>query len=318
MSADEREAYFAYAEDCYQSILQAAERGEDDVVAELVDFEHEYAPLFTYFLTESCAADLDLLSSADLASFNEGPDIPIRDGYGNLVARWGADVPVSLNTRVDRIDWSGNGVIVDTSQGVLRGKTALITVSTNVLASGAIEFTSRLPDWKADAIVNVPTGESNKICLHFNRDVFGPEGSGYHNSWIENEIPSGFEASVMGLNVAIVAVGGRHASWLEKQGQQAAEEYALDQVANVFGEEIRRHLTRSIVTAWVSDPWTLGTWSHTTPGQAHQREELARPLEDRLFFAGEATTVGDQATCHGAYRSGIRAAREISDLPGIG
>ena len=80
-----------------------------------------------------------------------------------------------------------------------------------------------------------------------------------------------------------------------------------------FGEDIRHHLTRSIVTAWISDPLTLGTWSHTTPGQAHQRVELARPLEDRLFFAGEATTVGDQATCHGAYRSGIRAAGEIAD-----
>ena len=116
----------------------------------------------------------------------------------------------------------------------------------------------------------------------------------------------------MGLNVAIASNGGRQASWMEKQGQQVAEEYALNLVASVFGEDIRRHLTRSIVTAWESDPWTRGTWSYTLPGQAHQRTELARPLNECVYFAGEATTIGDQSTCHGAYRSGIRAATEIA------
>ena len=69
---------------------------------------------------------------------------------------------------------------------------------------------------------------------------------------------------------------------------------------------------RMVVTAWTTEPWTRGSYSCALPGQAHQREVLARPLEERLFFAGEATTVGDNSTCHGAYRSGIRAAREIA------
>jgi len=49
------------------------------------------------------------------------------------------------------------------------------------------------------------------------------------------------------------------------------------------------------------------------PGQAHQRTKLAQALDERLFFAGEATTVGDHACCHGALKSGIRAAQEISN-----
>jgi monoamine oxidase len=234
------------------------------------------------------------------------------NGYGNLVAAWGAAVPVSLNTRVDAVDWSGARVRVDTSQGDLSAKTVLCTVSTGVLAASDIKFTPLLPDWKIEAILGLPTGTENKIAVHFDRDVFGADGRGYHNVWNDAGEAAGFEASVMGQNIAIVFTGGRHAIWLEKQGQQASHDFALERVAEVFGNDIRQHVTRSIVTAWTSESWTKGSYSCALAGQAHQREMLARPLEERLFFAGEATTVSDNSTCHGAYRSGIRAAREIA------
>ncbi len=48
------------------------------------------------------------------------------------------------------------------------------------------------------------------------------------------------------------------------------------------------------------------------PGQAYQRANLQRPVDERLFFAGEATVTGGQGTCHGAYLSGIQAAQEIA------
>ena len=38
---------------------------------------------------------------------------------------------------------------------------------------------------------------------------------------------------------------------------------------------------------------------------------LARPIDDRLFFAGEATDIEHPATVHGALASGQRAAAEI-------
>jgi len=99
--------------------------------------------------------------------------------------------------------------------------------------------------------------------------------------------------------------------WLEKQGQQAGLDFALNQITDVFGNDIRNHIDNSIVTAWATEPLTLGSYSCALPGQAHQRVELARPIDNKLFFAGEATIVGAQATCHGAYLSGIRAAQEI-------
>ena len=45
------------------------------------------------------------------------------------------------------------------------------------------------------------------------------------------------------------------------------------------------------------------------------RRELARPLDGKLFFAGEATSVDYYGTADGAYQSGLRAAEEINRSP---
>jgi len=312
LNAAEREAYNAYRAECFAAVIAAAERGEDVAIVDLVDLDSEFSTTFMHSMAELCTRDIDEISSVDFANFDEGSDIPVLNGYGNLVAAWGSDVTVSLNTKVERIGWGGTGVSVETSRGTLRGRTVLCTVSTGILASGEIEFAPGLPDWKMEAVLGLPTGTENKICLYFDQDVFGPDGRGYHHTWNDEGLACGFEASVMGQNTAIAFTGGRFAIWLEKQGQQAGHDYAVDRVAEAFGNDIRKHVTRSIVTAWTTEPWTRGSYSCALPGQAHQRTELARALDNRLFFAGEATTVRDNGCCHGAYRSGIRAAQEIS------
>ncbi len=312
LSSIESEAYTAYLSECDAAVTAAADRGEDIAIVDLVDIDSEFATIFMHSMADYCTRDIDEVSSVDFANTDKGSDIPVLNGYGNLVAAWGSDVTVSLNTKVARIDWSGVGVSVETSRGALRGRAVLCTVSTGILAAGEIEFVPALPDWKMEAVLGLPTGTENKICLHFDRDVFGPDGRGFHYTWNDEGLAGGFEASVMGLNTAVAFTGGRFAVWLEKQGQQAGHEYAVDRVAEVFGNDIRKHVTRSIVTAWTTEPWTRGSYSCALPGQAHQRTELARVLGDRLFFAGEATTIHDYAFCHGAYRSGIRAAQEIS------
>ena len=313
LNTAEREAYEVYLTECYAAVTAAAARGEDVAIVDLVDLDSEFATTFMHSMAELCTRDIDEISSLDLASFSEGSDIPVLNGYGNLVAAWGADVTVSLNTKVERIDWSGAGVCVKTSKGTLQGRTVLCTVSTGILASGEIQFVPGLPDWKMEAVLGVPTGTENKICLYFDRDVFGPDGRGYHNTWNDDGVAGGFEASVMGHNTAVAFTGGRFGIWLEKQGQQAGHDYAVDRVAEAFGNGIRKHVTRSIVTAWSTEPWTRGSYTCALPGQAHQRVELAKALDERLYFAGEAATVGDHACCHGAFKSGIRAAQEISD-----
>jgi monoamine oxidase len=41
---------------------------------------------------------------------------------------------------------------------------------------------------------------------------------------------------------------------------------------------------------------------------------LAKPVNNKLFFAGEATSRANPSTVHGAYLSGLRAAKQINEL----
>ena len=314
VDSGEREAYLSSQNEFYKAIHAAADRGEDLAIADLLGLEGKYARTYANIMAATYAQDIDQVSSIEVATFEDGPDIPILNGYGNLVAAWGNDIPVSLNTKVERIEYSNKGVAVETSRGTIQARSVLSTVSNGILASGEIEFSPALPDWKFEAVSGLPMGTLNKICIHFDKDIFGPEGRGFHVVCDEDAGAAGFEASVMGQNTAIVFIGGHHAIWMEKQGQQASHEFAVNQVAEVFGNDIRKHEIRSIATAWTTDPWTRGSYTCALPGQAHQRVELARSIEDCLFFAGEATTVGDHACCHGAYRSGIRAAQDIAKV----
>ncbi|MEM7119549.1 MAG: NAD(P)/FAD-dependent oxidoreductase [Chloroflexota bacterium] len=314
LNEDQRAACRAFYEESYQAILAAAQQGRDVALSDVVDQNNDFAPPFLYNVATGWGRDVDHISTADFASATGELGFQAPHGYGNLVAAWGADVAVSLNTRVERIDWSGHGVVVETSQGTLIGRTVLSTVSTGVLAADGIVFTPSLPNWKTAAINGLPMGVENRIGVYFEKELFGVDGRGHYTTWNDDGTAAKLDVSVMGFKTAVVFVGGRHAIGLEKQGQQACHAFALDRIADIFGNAVHQHVKHSLITGWSMDPWTRGAWSCALPGQAHQRANLQRPVADRLFFAGEATVYGGQGTCHGAYQSGIQAAQEIAAL----
>jgi monoamine oxidase len=66
---------------------------------------------------------------------------------------------------------------------------------------------------------------------------------------------------------------------------------------------------------WQADPYSRGAYSYVPAGALPARRALADPVEDTLYFAGEATDLlGYGGTVHGAIASGRRAARQILDL----
>ena len=107
--------------------------------------------------------------------------------------------------------------------------------------------------------------------------------------------------------------GGACAGVLEREGPAGFVAFALDELAGLFGTEIRQHLVPLVTTAWRADPWALGAYSHALPGHADDRARWAAPVDGRLFFAGEACSRHDFSTVHGAYRTGLEAAHAILD-----
>jgi monoamine oxidase len=86
--------------------------------------------------------------------------------------------------------------------------------------------------------------------------------------------------------------------------------YAIDQLAALFGSDVRGRLRPLVASSWCRMTHVGGAYSYALPGHAAARDTLARPFEQRLFFAGEATNTRDFSTAHGAHDSGVRAAEE--------
>lgn len=311
-------AFLRYWQACEQAVAATREQAADIAAADAVDRDSPWVAFWDYWISLMTSSDGDRVSAQDYAGYADtGENWPVTDGYGNLVARFGAKVPVALNTAVEGVAFTRDRVRIGTARGVIDAKAVLVTVSTGILASGRIVFDPPLPDWKQEAIAAIPLGNHNRIALAFDGDPFS-EDAPESIIDLDDDVPMLLHIKPYGHPYVVGATGGRFANWLERAGVEASVEHLAERLKRVFGGDVTRRLRGRIVTAWGTDPWTLGAYSTCLPGEAHQRAALAAPVDGRLWFAGEATSREYFATCHGAYLTGVAAANAIADrlLPG--
>jgi monoamine oxidase len=309
----ERNAYAAYFDWAESGAGIGLRPDEDRDVLSLLDASSPYFAPYAHVFSVIHAADPDEVSARDvMAQVANGGDWPVRDGLGRLMARLGADIPVSLNTVAEEADWSARDhVIVRTNRGTLTARAVLVTVSIGILQSGLIRFRPALPAATAAAIDGFLPGVANRVALLFDGDVFGDAPSSF--TIVDGDAePLAIYIPPFGFNCVVGQTGGRYAGHLTRAGQKAATAYVLDRVAAVFGESVRRRLMRSIVSAWETDPWVLGAYASVKPGHFGAREQLAQAIDNRMFFAGEAVAMPMVATCGGAYWSGVQAIGRIA------
>jgi monoamine oxidase len=106
--------------------------------------------------------------------------------------------------------------------------------------------------------------------------------------------------------------GGRAATRLERGcDDETSVDAALANLARLTGQTPPRP-TNVIVTRWLSDPWARGAYSYNSVYSSNaDRKEYARPVGERIYFAGEGTQTTDYGTVQAALRSGVDTARAI-------
>jgi len=310
-----RNAYddFANYWDKQFAALQDAVDGRDLLsVFDVIDNDDRWAPYFHMFFAQDFTRDVDRASVEDtLAYVRQENDLAVATGFGNLVARYGIDVSVSLNTAVRKVDWSGRDIKLHTTKGIVRAQKIILTVSTGVLATQEIEFSPALPDWKLDAIQGLPLGSSTRIALMFDTPLLHELPAAF-TVRTDGDDPLDFRNRPFGYDYVEISAGGRKAEWMEKSGERATIDYILEKLRHVAGNQAVPNPVRHIVSAWNGDPWVKGSYSCARPGAANQRQVLAQPVDDRIFFAGEATSSDFYASVHGACITGQVAARAVA------
>ena len=299
-----------YADASFAAIEAAGLAGRDVAACEVLNGSTRWAALFDGWLGMINGVNADAASTLDHANYMDTRENwRVEGGYGALVAAYGADAPVALDAPAQRVAWGGKGVEIATPRGTLAASAAIVTVSTAVLAGGGIRFDPPLPDWKQTAIDALPLGAAEKVGLRFDGDVFGPPDGYYSLFGSADADAMSFQIRPSGAPLAVGYAGGRLARELARMDRAAATDFALEQLKRAFGNGIARHLAASVCTRWERDPDIGGGYSAARPGRAHLRADMARPVDDRIFFAGEAASTEFYSTAHGAYLTGVAAAR---------
>jgi monoamine oxidase len=293
-----------------ERVDDAAAAPEDRPASALLPPGSRWNALINAISSWANGVELDRLSVKDHARYaDSGINWRVLQGYGRLIAGYGAAVPVRLGIRVQRIDHSRNRIIVATNRGDLRARAVVVTVPTTILASEAIHFWPALPD-KVAAAQGLPLGVANKLFLALDgpTDEFPVD---HHVLGSPDRVATGsYQLRPHGWPMILGYFGGELAVALERDGSAGMTAFALDELAGVFGNDIRRRLEPLAASAWASDPLAQGSYSYALPGHAGDRAILARPVDDRLFFAGEACSPDYFSTAHGAYLSGRHAAEQ--------
>ncbi|MDL2409374.1 NAD(P)/FAD-dependent oxidoreductase [Rhizobium calliandrae] len=257
--------------------------------------------------------ELERISVKDYSAYDEAStdcNWRVPTGYGALIAAsLPAGVELHLATPVEALTLDERHVVLQTAGGAVRARAVILTVSTNVLAGGAISLPSALDPWR-DAAARLPLGNNEKLFLEIVGDSpFAPES---HLLGDPRDPTTGtYYIRPFGSLLIECFLGGAGARIAAAEGHRAAFDRAIGQLASLFGSSVRDCLRPLVASDWARTPSIGGGYSHALPGQADARVALARPLDDRLFFAGEATHTTDFSTAHGGYESGVRAAEEV-------
>ncbi|HEY8520702.1 MAG TPA: NAD(P)/FAD-dependent oxidoreductase [Gammaproteobacteria bacterium] len=252
-------------------------------------------------------------------------------GYGRLMqqlrrAAEKAGAEVRLRSVVREVRWVPGRV---TAAGTARGRPfeaqaarAVVTLPLGVLqappdAPHAVRFDPPLTAKRAP-LAKLAAGCVIKVLLRF-RAPFWEEvdGGRYRDAAFFHApgavFPTFWTTLPLRTPLLVAWSAGSNAAKLAGADSDALVRAALASLAKLFnGRRLRRTLERAFVHDWQGDPFARGAYSYVVAGGAGARAALARPLEDTLFFAGEAADVGGQsATVAGALASGARAAREV-------
>lgn len=271
----------------------------------------------------------------------------VFDGYDRVIAA--LSDPLSSTGLVDsrlqhvarEIRWQRGQVEVSMESptggplGGISGRAALITLPLGALKRsfddpqppGAVRLLPE-PPGKRETLSYLEMGHAVKVILRFS-DVFWdalPQETRQSRTLVslpqlsflfseDPVMPTWWSPHPLVAPVLTGWVAGPRAARLASESNDVIANEAVAALARVLGMsrgDLDALLKGHYLHNWSSDPYSSGAYSYVCAGGLDAPAALASPVEDTLFFAGEATnTEGHTGTVHGALQSGYRAAAAI-------
>jgi monoamine oxidase len=279
----------------------------------------EWRPTIEFVLGPyGCTKELADVSVADFSRSGERDNSAFcRQGFGALLAKLAAPLPLLLATPVKTVEWwSRSRIEVDTPKGQFKTEAVIITVSTNVLTGGKIKLAPDLPKRHLDAAMKLKLGSRDHVALELTGNPLGLRADELVFEKSDNRQTAAVFGNMAGSTICVIDVGGNFGRDLSAKGEAAMIDFAITWLGGLYGTDIKSAVKRRHATRWNNEPWVLGATSAAAPGAQSARKTLAEPLSNRIFLAGEATHETLWGTVNGAWESGERAGNAVVKLLG--
>jgi monoamine oxidase len=310
----EDQADFALAFDAFYKRLRAADPSAGDFpAARLLEPVCSWNALINAESAYMNGVELESVSVEDWKRYDDSHvNWRVVEGYGAAIDAYGGGLPIRLNCAVTLIDHAGSSVALETTHGRLTAAVVILTVPTSLISSEAIAFRPALPE-KVSAAAGLPLGLADKLVMTTDAPDLPQDGHLIGNP--RTTATGSYHLRPFGRPLIEGYFGGRLAHDLEAAGPGAFFEFARGELGQLFGSLLAARLRLLSETAWACDPWSRGAYSYALPGHSDARQMLAAPVDQRLFFAGEACSKHSFSTAHGAYLSGeVAAGQAIAAL----
>ncbi len=222
---------------------------------------------------------------------------------------------ITYNIPITAIDYSTDDIVVTAQNGqTFTANKVIVAVPVKILQNGMINFTPNLPNNKQKAIRNINVWSGFKAFFKF-RTKFYPAYLSFPNSATPRGQLQYYDAAYA-QNTADNILGlfstGQPAEVYQNLSGNAQRDYILNELDTVFGNNVASlNYIEHIVQNWNAEPYANGAYI-TAYEDSRQVRILGQSLDNKLFFAGDAYTTGnDWSSVHAAARSAKRAVEEL-------
>ncbi len=315
--------YDALVKEFWSYIIAKKYKGKDESLAKTINsfkvtrsFTLDEKNILTYLanseISNEYGTNFDNLSRDyfDIGENYDAGELVLPNGLQQITDVLKTDIEIKLNHIVTKIEYhEGKKVVVHTKNKRFYSNKALVTVPLGVLKSGDIEFSPRLPEGKQNAISQLGMGLLQKHWLLFDK-VFWDDDV----IWILSVNEQNWECmnyTFTGKPILLCFTMGEYAKSQEALPDSIITADIMSILRNTYGNNIPEPLDVHY-TKWASDKFSYGAYSYTAVGNTSETYfEISSPIKNLIYFAGEHTHENYPATIHGAYLSGLRAAKSI-------
>ncbi|SMX28920.1 Flavin-dependent L-tryptophan oxidase RebO precursor [Pelagimonas phthalicica] len=218
---------------------------------------------------------------------------------------------------VSQVSKQGAQTAIRLSDGrTLTTDKVLVTVPLSVLQSAQIAFQDGLAPPDMPALQDIDFGSGFKLFLKFRERFYpdmlfeGSRASVLADTWAEKIYYDAAFGKPTQQNILGLFTVSDQRLRRAKLNNAALLADVLEELTKIFGPVVREAFIDGVVQNWSLERFIMGSYSMDNHGQK-DISDILKPVEGRVFFAGEALGEDDQSTVQGAAFSATRAVEQI-------